>query len=246
MRQGAGPPRTLFPPSAPSPRKPSRPATAPCPGCPSRCPPSPRSHCMSRRVCDRAWRSRRRGRAWKWKVILALNRIFLKLNYLKYSSRCLRESSGPGGCAGRDRAASEHARCSLPAPGRESRARARCLPPARCPSARAPRPVPGALRERAGGWEAERGPEPAAAAGWRSPGWDREARDGPFAICSCPPGPVPGGGGGGLPAVPLYRLGAGVRGLRHPWGGVGGSCSCQGSAAARSRELVYVLYVASR
>lgn len=42
----------------------------------------PCRHCMSRRVCDRAWRSRSAA-ARGVKLILALNRIFLKLNYLK-------------------------------------------------------------------------------------------------------------------------------------------------------------------
>lgn len=131
MRQGAG-----FPP--PPPRSPSQADTPPRAPSPVLLPPAPglpRRHCMSRRVCDRAWRSRRRGRARKWKVILALNRIFLKLKLFEIQRPV---SAGRGRAAGGRFAAGGSGGKSRAAPG----------PPA--PPALRPRPP----------WEGRAGPGP--------------------------------------------------------------------------------------
>ncbi|XP_074779351.1 uncharacterized protein LOC141968498 [Athene noctua] len=149
---------------------------------------------MSRRVCDRAWRSRRRGRAWKWKVILALNRIFLKLKYLTYSARCLRGGAAGGkfvaGGGGGGRESPGLAAATAPRAGPEPAASPST------PSAPCPRAVPSAV----GG--AGPGPGPSRRRAWGSPGQPRRHPQRPRR--RLPARALPGEGRAGAPR-PVLR-----------------------------------------
>lgn len=243
------PPPFPLPGRPPPPRAPSPVLLPPAPGL-------PRRHCMSRRVCDRAWRSRRRGRARKWKVILALNRIFLKLKLFEIQrpvsagrGRAAGGRFAAGGSGGKSRAApGPPAPPALrPRPPWEGRARAGPGPVlhnrARRPLGRCPalsgngRGGGGGARHRApGAAEPAAGPLPGpVAGGGTSPARVEEPGTAPppFATAlssGAPPGPAAQFSGGRLLRSAALRGGSGSRSPPAPGGAL--------PAARRLAELL--------